>query len=150
MTFAIGFVSDKVGSKSKTLGIYLIIATILCVVLILTKSVFVLCLAISFAFAIVYSGMRGIYFATLSEVGIPLAMTGIATGIISMLCYLPDVYFAALAGSWLDSFGLAGYDYIWIYTVVCGVAGVVVALITYRYSKKLEKKNQASHSADQE
>ena len=145
MTFAIGFVSDKIGSKSKTLGIYLIIASVLCALLIVTKSMFVLCLAISFAFAIVYSGMRGIYFATLSEVGIPLAMTGIATGIISMLCYLPDVYFAALAGSWLDKFGLAGYDYIWIYTVACGIAGIVVAFITYRYSKKLEKRNQGTN-----
>ena len=150
MTFAIGFVSDKIGSKSKTLGVYLVIATILCIALILTKSAFILCLAISFAFAIVYSGMRGIYFATLSEVGIPLAMTGIATGIISMLCYLPDVYFAALAGSWLDSFGLAGYDYIWIYTVVCGIAGIVVAFVTYRYSKKLEAKKELSESAPQE
>ncbi len=150
MTFAIGFVSDKIGSKSKTLGLYLVVASILCVILIVTKSAFALCIAISFAFAIVYSGMRGIYFATLSEVGIPLAMTGIATGIISMLCYLPDVYFAALAGSWLDNFGLAGYDYIWIYTVACGVAGVVVAFITYRYSKKLEKKNQSASEAQSE
>lgn len=140
MTFAIGFVSDKLGSKSKTLGLYLVIASILCVALIFTKSSFVLCIAVSFVFAIVYSGMRGIYFATLNEVGIPLSMTGIATGIISMLCYLPDVYFAKLAGTWLDKFGNAGYDYIWIYTIVCGVAGVVVAWITYRYSKKLEQK----------
>ena len=87
--------------------------------------------------------MRGIYFATLSEVGIPLAMTGIATGIISMLCYLPDVYFAALAGSWLDAHGTAGYDYIWIYTVVCGIAGIVVAFATYRYAKKIEARAAA-------
>lgn len=140
MTFAIGFVSDKLGSKSKTLGLYLVISSILCGALIVTKSSFVLCIAVSFAFAIVYSGMRGIYFATLNEVGIPLSMTGIATGIISMLCYLPDVYFAKLAGTWLDRFGNAGYDYIWIYTIVCGVAGVIVAWITYRYSKKLEQK----------
>lgn len=140
MTFAIGFVSDKLGSKSKTLGLYLVISSILCGALIVTKSSFVLCIAVSFAFAVVYSGMRGIYFATLNEVGIPLSMTGIATGIISMLCYLPDVYFAKLAGTWLDRFGNAGYDYIWIYTIVCGVAGVIVAWITYRYSKKLEQK----------
>ena len=91
----------------------MIVATALCAALIVTKSMFVLCLAISFAFAVVYSGMRGIYFA-------------------------------ALAGSWLDTFGLAGYDYIWIYTVACGVAGIVVAFITYRYSKKLEARNKAA------
>lgn len=114
----------------------------LCGALIVTKSVTVLCIAISFVFAIVYSGMRGIYFATLGEVGIPLHMTGVATGIISALCYLPDVYFAKLAGSWLDTYGNTGYDYIWIYTIACGVLGVIIALITYRYLKKLERKRQ--------
>ena len=143
MTFAIGFISDKIGSKSKTLGIYLAVSSVLCVALIFTKSMFILCILISFMFAIVYSGMRGIYFATLSEVGIPLAMTGIATGIISMLCYLPDVYFASLAGYWLDKFGNVGYDYIWYWSIGCGILGIIVAWITYRYSKKLEKKGGA-------
>lgn len=140
MTFAIGFVADKVGSKAKTLALYLIIATILAAALIVTKSAAVLCIAISFAFAIVYTGMRGIYFATLNEVAIPLEMTGVATGIISVLCYLPDVYFAKLAGTWLDKYGVQGYDYIWIYTIVCGIAGIIVGLITYRYSLKVHGK----------
>lgn len=144
MTFAIGFVSDKIGSKSKTLGIYLVISTVLCVALIFTKSMFLFCLAVSFIFAIAYTGMRGIYFATLSEVGIPLSMTGIATGIISMLCYLPDVYFAKLAGTWLDSYGLAGYDMIWYWAIGCGIIGIVVAWITYRYSVKLKRAKEVS------
>lgn len=137
MTFAIGFISDRIGSKAKTLGIYLTVASVLCSALIFTKNSFVLCLAVSFAFAIVYSGMRGIYFATLNEVGIPLSMTGIATGIISMLCYLPDVYFAKLAGSWLDAYGNRGYDFIWYWAIGCGILGIIVAVLTYRYSKKI-------------
>ena len=143
MTFLIGFVADKVGSKAKTLAIYLGIATVLAILLIITKNWVVLCIAVSFVFAIVYSGMRGIYFATLNEVGIPLEMTGIATGIISVICYLPDVYFAKIAGYWLDNFGIKGYDYIWIYTIVCGIAGVVVGLITYKYSLKLINHRQS-------
>ena len=137
MTFAIGFISDRIGSKAKTLGIYLTVASVLCAALIFTKNSFVLCLAVSFAFAIIYSGMRGIYFATLNEVGIPLSMTGIATGIISMLCYLPDVYFAKLAGSWLDTYGNRGYDFIWYWAIGCGILGIIVAIPTYRYSKKI-------------
>ena len=137
MTFAIGFISDRIGSKAKTLGIYLTVASVLCAALIFTKNSFVLCLAVSFAFAIIYSGMRGIYFATLNEVGIPLSMTGIATGIISMLCYLPDVYFAKLAGSWLDAYGNRGYDFIWYCAIGCGILGIIVAVLTYRYSKKI-------------
>ena len=139
MTLAIGFISDKIGSKAKTLGIYLAVASVLGAALVFTKNAFVLCLVISFVFAIVYSGMRGIYFATLNEVGIPLSMTGIATGIISMLCYLPDVYFAKLAGTWLDAYGNTGYDLIWYWAIGCGVIGVIVAVITCRYSAKLKK-----------
>ena len=142
MTFAIGFVSDKIGSKAKTLGIYLAISSVLCVALIFTKSAFVLCIAVSFAFAIAYTGMRGIYFATLNEVGIPLAMNGIATGIISMLCYLPDVYFAKLAGIWLDKYGNQGYDFIWYWAIGCGILGIIVAFITCRYSQKLAKQQK--------
>lgn len=142
MTFAIGFISDKIGSKAKTLGIYLAVASVLCAALIFTKSAFILCLVISFAFAIVYSGMRGIYFATLNEVGIPLSMTGIATGIISMLCYLPDVYFAKLAGTWLDAYGNKGYDAIWFWAIGCGILGIVTAVITYRYSRKLQRNQE--------
>ena len=137
MTFAIGFISDRIGSKAKTLGIYLTVASVLCAALIFTKNSFVLCLAVSFAFAIIYSGMRGIYFATLNEVGIPLSMTGIATGIISMLCYLPDVYFAKLAGSWLDAYGNRGYDFIWYWATGCGILGIIVAVLPYRYPKKI-------------
>lgn len=145
MTFLIGFISDKIGSKSKTLGIYLVVSSVLCGALIVTKSIVVLCIAVSFAFAIVYSGMRGIYFATLGEVGIPLKYTGIATGIISALCYLPDVYFAKLAGSWIDKFGNKGYDYIWMWAIGCGILGVIVALITTRYSKKLKQQDNTQN-----
>ena len=68
-----------------------------------------------------------------------MSMTGIATGIISMLCYLPDVYFAKLAGTWLDAYGNTGYDLIWYWAIGCGVIGVIVAVITCRYSAKLKK-----------
>lgn len=139
-TLVIGFVSDKVGSKSKTMGLYLAIAGGLCLAMMFTKNNLVLCLAITFVFAAVYTGMRGIYFAAMPEVGIPLELTGMATGFICTICYLPDIFFAKLAGTWLDAYGYAGYDYIWCYTVACGVLGIIVAVITYRYSQKLHAK----------
>ncbi|MDO4542776.1 MAG: MFS transporter, partial [Bacillota bacterium] len=73
-TLAIGFIADKIGLKVKTLGYYLVIATLLTVAVVFTKNSMLLCIGITFIFAIVYSGMRGIYFATLGEVGIPLAL----------------------------------------------------------------------------
>lgn len=136
-TLAIGFIADKIGSKVKTLGYYLAVATILTAVVLLTKNAVMVSIVITFVFAVVYSGMRGIYFATLSEVGIPLSMTGVATGVISLICYLPDVFFAKLAGIWLDSYGNFGYDLIWYWVIGCGILGIVTAFITVGYSKKL-------------
>ncbi|WP_095175647.1 MULTISPECIES: MFS transporter [Blautia] len=137
-TLAIGFIADKIGSKVKTLGYYLAIATVLTVAVLLTKNAAFLCIGVTFVFAVVYTGMRGIYFATLGEVGIPLSLTGVATGVISLICYLPDVYFAKLAGIWLDKYGKFGYDLIWYWVIGCGILGILVAFISVRYSKKLK------------
>lgn len=143
-TLAIGFIADKLGSKVKTLGYYLAVATVLTVAVIFTKSAMMLCVGVTFIFAVVYSGMRGIYFATLGEVGIPLALSGVATGVISLICYLPDVYFAKLAGIWLDKYGNFGYDLIWYWVIGCGVLGIVTSIITVRYSKKLKAEGKVS------
>lgn len=139
-TLAIGFLADKIGSKVKTLGYYLAVATVLTVAVLFTKNAALLCVCTTFVFAVVYTGMRGIYFATLGEVGIPLSLTGAATGVISLICYLPDVYFAKLAGVWLDTYGNRGYDLIWYWVIGCGVLGILVAFATVRYSRKLQAK----------
>ena len=136
-TLAIGFIADKVGSKVKTLGYYLAIAAVLTVLVIVTKGAGMGCVVITLVFACVYTGMRGIYFATLNEVGIPLGLTGVATGVISLICYLPDVYFAKIAGIWLDKYGNFGYDIIWYWCIGCGILGILTAVITVRYSNKL-------------
>ncbi len=141
-TLAIGFIADKIGSKTKTLGLYLAIATVLTAGIVFTKGTVGIAIPITFVFAVVYSGMRGIYFATLGEVGVPLSLTGVAAGIISLICYLPDVYFASLAGYWLDNFGNKGYDYIWYWVIGCGILGVVTAMVTVGYAKKLKSKSK--------
>ncbi len=141
-TLAIGFIADKIGSKAKTLGIYLFLSSIAALLLILTKNYFFVCVIVTFVFATIYTGMRGIYFATLGEVGIPLKLTGCATGIISVIGYLPDVYFAKLAGGWIDSFGSIGYDIIWYWAIGCGILGIITSIITVRYSKKIASKIQ--------
>lgn len=142
-TLAIGFVADKIGFKVKTLGFYLAAAVIATAALIFSGSAgpgFGLVVCVVFAF--IYTGMRGIYFATMEEVGIPLALNGVATGIISFICYLPDVYFAKIAGIWLDKYGNAGFTYIWIWAIGCGILGIIVAFLATRYANKLKAQKE--------
>jgi len=46
--------------------------------------------------------LRGIYFALVAESGIALNATGTAVGVVSVLGFLPDVFFAPLAGRLVD------------------------------------------------
>src|SRR5699024_3827680 len=89
-TFAIGYVAVKLKSESKTIGVYSLISGILMIIMLLSAGNFSLCIGSTFIFAIAYTGMRGLYFAVPAEVGIPVHLTGVTTGIMSLIGYLPD------------------------------------------------------------
>lgn len=80
--------------------------------------------------------MYGVVFSTVSEAGIPRAMTGTVIGIASIIGYLPDSIYSVLFGSWLDKFGGAGYNYIFSFLAVSGVVGAILAMVIYRLGKK--------------
>lgn len=63
----------------------------------------VLLLAQMTATALAVFALRGIYFALLEETGIPMHLTGIAVGTISMIAYTPDIFAPLLAGWLVDS-----------------------------------------------
>jgi len=72
------------------------------VVLLVVNSVMIGCLLYS---------LRGIYFALLEEGAVPLALTGTATGLISLVAYTPDMFIPALAGHLLDRYPAGGLGY---------------------------------------
>jgi MFS family permease len=139
-TLVIGFVAAKLKSESKTIGIYGIVSGVLIVAMLLLENNFVMSIACTFVFAAAYTGMRGLYFAVPSETGIPVQLTGVANGVISTIGYLPDVFFAKLAGGWLDSYGLDGYRFIWYWAIGCSVLVAVVSFISYKYTVKRKKR----------
>lgn len=78
-------------------------------------------------------GLRGIYFALLEEGGVPMAVTGTAAGIISVIGYTPDIFMPLLGGLLIDNFpGETGYRYFFLFTSgVCGI-GFVAAMLIWR------------------
>ncbi len=82
--------------------------------------------------------MYGVIFSTVSESGIPRAMTGTVIGIASIIGYLPDSIYSVLFGSWLDAHGAAGYNYIFIFLAVSGIVGAILAMTVYRLGKKAQ------------
>jgi nitrate/nitrite transporter NarK len=81
--------------------------------------------------------LRGIYFALLEEGGIPAAVTGTATGVISAIGFTPDVFMPLLGGVLLDAYpGATGYRYFYLAIAgLCGM-GTLAAYVILRQSNR--------------
>lgn len=134
-----GILGDKFGSVTKVLliswlGAAIIVGTIMflpagtpiavAIVLMLLMSVFTFT-------------ARGTMFAVPSEVRIPVKYAAITAGIVCAIGYSPDLFIFILFGHWLDTYGNAAYNYIFIYNIVVCLIGVCSALMTFRYKKRL-------------
>ncbi len=86
--------------------------------------------------------MYGVVFSTVSEAGIPRAMTGTVIGIASIIGYMPDSIYSVLFGKWLDTYGGVGYNYIFGFLAASGVVGAVLAMLVYKNGKKAKKEIQ--------
>ena len=73
--------------------------------------------------------LRGIYYALLQETQTPRRITGSAVGMIALVGYTPEIFFAPIAGRILDaSPGLAGFQNMFLLLATMSAAGVVVVL----------------------
>jgi MFS family permease len=130
-----GFLADKKGI-SKTISWFLLILIISFIVFSFTpgKRSLVLILIINTAIAaLAIFSLRGIYFALLEEGGVPLAVTGTATGIVSVLGYTPDVFMPMIGGVLLDRYpGASGYKYFFIFIAGLCSLGLLAALVILR------------------
>lgn len=83
----------------------------------------------------VYSA-RVLYFATLEEVRIPIAVTGTAVGFISVVGYTPDIFTGLINGYFLDAYDeVVGHQI--VFAIMCGFAliGLIASCFLYRHSK---------------
>jgi len=89
------------------------------------------------AIAIAVFALRGIYFALLEESSVPVAMTGTAVGVVSTICFLPDIFAYPLAGWFVDSFGpTAGYPRYFALLAGAAVLGGCLALALARMNSR--------------
>ena len=80
-------------------------------------------------------GLRGLYFGLLEEGQIPLAITGTAVGLVSVIGYTPDVFIAAVAGYLIDqSPGLMGFQHLFTLLLGFSVIGAVAAILFDRHA----------------
>lgn len=131
-----GYFADRIRSAYQVIfsGFVLIFAS-LCTFIVLPYSVSSTWIAVlSFAvLSIAVYGMKGLYYALISESSIDIACTGSAVGIIAGIGYLPDTFMYSMMGNWIDT-GLDGYYKMFIYAMAVSAAGMIfIGLLLRKY-----------------
>lgn len=124
-----GIVADRFSAAKSIFVIFLILfisyASVALTTLQFESSGFIIAnLLVSF-FAVF--ALRGIYFALLEETQTPKHLTGTTVGLVSVIGYTPDVFFAPVAGRILDaSPGALGHQHYFIFLGFIALTGMLV------------------------
>jgi len=85
--------------------------------------------------------IRGLYWAILDDCDIPMSVTGLAVGVISLIAYTPDIFLHMLNGYLAERYeGLTVYNLYFSYIAIVGILGSFACL-------KLKKMNDAKQGS---
>lgn len=77
-------------------------------------------------------GLRGVYFALFEEASVPLAATGTAVGLVSVVGYTPDIFVNLIGGWFLDRTpGLGGHQHFFFFLTASALVGLL-ATVAFR------------------
>ncbi len=87
--------------------------------------------------------IRTLYFAAMQEGHIPLAITGTAVGVISVVGYTPDIFVGPVMGYLLDnSPGVTGHQHVFVMLSIFAAVGLVASLVFHRINTKKNSQNK--------
>lgn len=153
-----GAFAKKINSAAKAIvvgSILVLVAFMALVVLPDTAAVAVVAAAIIIVLGFIANGVFGIVSAQLTEGKVPLTIFGAATGIVSVVGFLPDTFSSTWFGAIIDAGQKAGdvpgaYHEIFIILAASAVIAVILSLILKAYvSKNKEKLEKCAQEASQ-
>lgn len=123
-----GYLADKVKSSYKVIfaGFIIMLASLLVFIIQpYDLSSLVLGLLGFIALSIAVYGVKGLYYAMLSENSIETSCIGGTVGLIAAIGYLPDTFMYSMVGNWIDA-GLEGYYKMFTCAIIITLVGTVV------------------------
>jgi len=138
----IGLLADRTrASLWIVIGFFIVLVTSLFFASGLLNSNLVVLFSISIALMAlgVYS-LRTLYFAVLEEAKIPLAITGTAIGVISVVGYTPDIFAGPLMGYFLDANpGAIGLQHTFGLMAGFALIGFLASIALMRYNRNFDR-----------
>jgi len=130
-----GFLADRLSAGLMTVGSF---ALLLVGSLVLASGALTVGMLWPFLLTIVTASLgifalRGLYYAVMQEGKVPLAFTGSAVGVVSVIGYTPDVFMGPLMGVLLDRApGAAGHQHVFWVIAGFALAGLVASGVFLR------------------
>ena len=107
-----------------------------CVLMILQPGIHGVLVATVAATSVGIYAVRSVYFALLGEARVPLAVTGSAIGLVSVIGFTPDVFMGPVMGYLLDrSPGALGHQHVFLFVAGFAVVGLLATLSFQRFAK---------------
>lgn len=86
--------------------------------------------------------LRGLYFAIMKEGNVPVAFTGSAVGLVSVIGYTPDVFMGPVMGYLLDnSPGPLGYQHVFLVVFGFAIIGLGTSMLFSHITRKIGMHN---------
>ena len=87
--------------------------------------------------SVVVFALRGLYYAIMDHARVPLAATGTAVGLVSVIGYTPDVFIYVVAGVLIDANpGLTGHQHYFMFLSVFAGLGAIATVAFMRVTAK--------------
>ena len=81
--------------------------------------------------------LRGLYFAVFEQARVPLAVTGSAVGLVSMIGYTPDIFVTFVAGLLIDTYpGGPGHQYFFFFLMAFTAVGAAASMAFLRLTRQ--------------
>lgn len=124
---AAGVLADRLGAGRLVIAMFIAGAAAYAALAAQSDNLATILYANFFVTIISVYALRGIYFALLEETEVPHAHTGTAVGIISVVGYTPDIFFAPIAGRLIDAAPVGAYTSIFALSAAIFVIGAISA-----------------------
>jgi sugar phosphate permease len=130
-----GIVADRFGA-ARSIGVAFAVLAVSWVLLGVSsadEAVFGIVYLNLFVTFVAVFALRGIYFALLEENRTPAYLTGAAVGLVSLVGYTPEIFFAPITGRILDANpGIVGFRHYFLFLAGIAVLGILVVLALLR------------------
>ena len=125
-----GIIADKISSRKCTYLLFLsLMFSYLGLTIISNSDQIISLLFFNFMVSLVaIFSLRGIFYSLLKETKIPVSITGISVGIISLIGYFPDVFIGPVFGILLANNSISDFQNCFIFLLVLSFLGYILSL----------------------